>query len=804
MLAWLLKAIGISDEIVAHLNDVTLAVHHEKVLWVGLTLLVPIGYLIDRRQRHNLRNIPAALRLALTATRVAVLLLLVLVLSDPYLKIDHQSEKRPIVAFAFDHSQSMELPLGEFETEGELLGNAQAAGYPVVDGRLDPEIRKALNQVSRAKHAVHVVRHAAPALLEPLAKKYEVRFYSFAKELTPINVDPAHPELPEPFQDRPAGPATYLGDALAAIGEDAAGRQVAGIVLFTDGQATGGRSAVDAARAASGAGTPVFPVPVGSSKRVRDIAIVDVFTTGLVSVGDTVRVAATIESQGFDKETIQVELKDGDQVLDTKPLVLRSTEQQQVELTFQAAKPGAHYLTVSIKPHPAEPKCLHANNTDVAFVRVSAEKLRVLYVEGLPRWDFRFLKNAMLRDHGLGGLAGKEPDIVLEAELRRQSAEQQAQALPRTLKDLAEYHTVIVGDVSPRVLTPDFVRLLAEAVREKGLGLIVAAGPLHMPHHFDARLQDLLPVRLYPRAPGLEPQPGKPFQLELSPEGAVHEAMRFQDDPGRNRNTWSHFPAYHWCAAAERPAPAASVLVWNPGIQNNYGKLPLVAAQFAGKGKVLFVGTDSTWQWRQTAGDRFFYKFWGQSIRFVARRDQAGAKKTWIEVRPVRVQPGEDAHIELMALGPDGTPRGEPALPVRVSGAGWATAAETVSLAADPNVKGRYTGKYSPKSAGEYRVAFDPGAGEPPVEAKIRVLPATEELRHPNVNRPALELVAAASGGKLVELTELASVVDKLKGDPKLIPFHREATLWDNWLTLVILALIYCVDVGIRRLAGLS
>jgi hypothetical protein len=804
MFAWLLKAIGIRDDILAHLSEVTLAVHHEKVLWVGLLLLVPISYLIYRRQQQNLRTVPPALRLALTATRVVVLLMLVLVLSDPYLKINHQSEKRPIVAFAFDHSQSMELPLGEFETEGELLSNAQAAGYPVVDGRLDPEIRKAMNQVSRARHAVNVVRHAAPALLEPLTKKYEVRFYSFARDLTPIAVDPAHPELPEPFQDRPAGPATYLGDALAAIADDAAGRQMAGIVLFTDGQATGGRSAVDAARAVGATGTPVFSVPVGSSKRVRDIAIVDVFTTGLVSVGDTVRVAATIESQGFDKETIQVELKHGDQVLDTKPLVLRSTEQQQVELTFQAAKPGAHYLTVYIKPHPAEPKYLHANNTDVAFVRVSDEKLRVLYVEGLPRWDFRFLKNAMLRDHGLGGLAGKEPDIVLEAELRRQSAAQQAEALPRTLKDLAEYHTIILGDASPRVLTPEFLQLLAEAVRDKGLGLIVAAGPLHMPHAFDARLQDLLPVRLYPRAPGLEPQPGKPFQLELSPEGTVHEAMRFHDDPGRNRNTWSHFPPYYWCAAAERPAPAASVLVWNPGIQNNYGKLPLVAAHFAGRGKVLFVGTDSTWQWRQTVGDRFFYKFWGQSIRFVARRDEAGMKKSRIEVRPVRVQPEEDAHIELLAVTADGTPRSEPSLPVRVAGSGMTAVAETVMLAADPHVKGRYTGKYSPKSAGEYRVTYDPGAGQAPVEARIRVLPAAEELRHPNVNRPALELVAAASGGRLVELPELASIVDKLKGDPKLIPFHREATLWDNWLTLIILALIYSVDVGLRRLAGLS
>jgi hypothetical protein len=802
-MGWLLKTLGLSDDMIAHLHEVKLAVHHEKIFWAGLALLVPISYFIYRRQQHNLRNVPTALRLALTTTRIAVLFLLVLVLADPYAKIDHDSEKKPIVALLFDHSQSMELPVEEFETEAELVRNAQAAGYQVIDGKVDPEVRKAQHQVSRAKHAQNVVQHAAQTFLEPLAKKFDVQFYSFARDLTPLGVDPAQPHLPEPFKDKSGGTSTQIGDVIGQILSDAGGRQVAGMVVFSDGQNTGGRSPVDAARVASAAGTPVFAVPCGSSKRLRDIAIVDVFTTGLVSVGDTVRVAVTVESQGFDKETVNVELKDGDKVLDSKPLVLRSTEQQHVELTFEAKKPGAHYLTVFIKPHPGEPKFLHGNNTDIAFVRVSEEKLRVLYVEGLPRWDFRFLKNAMKRDRGLGGVRKSgEPDMVLEAEWRRLKPEQQAEELPRTLKELAEYHTVILGDVSPKILTPAFLKLLDEAVREKGVGLIVEAGPQHMPHGYGKQLTDLLPVRLL-NAPGLVPHPGKPFQLEQTPEGSVHEAMRFFDDPGRNQNAWTHMPPYYWCVAAERPAPAASVLITNPSIQGNYGKLPLVASHYAGQGKVMLVGTDETFRWRQNVGDRFFYKFWGQSIRFVARRGQAAPKKSWIEVRPIRAQPGEDAQIELMAFGADGAPRTDSRLPVRISG-GAANVLETVNLTADQAVKGRYTGKYTPKNTGEYRVAFDPGSGAVPAEARIRVLAAAEELRQPNVNRPALELLANASRGRLVELPDLATIPDQIQGQAKLISYHREATLWDNWLTLVVLSVIYSIDVGLRRLAGLS
>src|SRR5262249_47040882 len=158
-----------------------------------------------RRQQHNLRNVPTALRLALTLTRIAVLLLLVLVLADPYAKIDHDSAKKPIVVLLFDHSQSMELPVDEFETEAELVRNAQAAGYPVPDSKVDPKIGKAPRQVSRAKHAQTVVQHSAKAFLEPLANKYDLQFYSFARELTPLGIDPTQPRLPEPFKDKPGG-----------------------------------------------------------------------------------------------------------------------------------------------------------------------------------------------------------------------------------------------------------------------------------------------------------------------------------------------------------------------------------------------------------------------------------------------------------------------------------------------------------------------------------------------------------------------------------------------------------------------
>ena len=796
MTSWLLRQLNITDEFVSHLGEAHLAFQHPILLIAGLCLLVPAAVFIFLRQKWNLPSAPPLLRGVLTATRVLILLLLVLILGSPYLKIDHTSEKKPILAILLDHSQSMQLPAGPFESESEYTRIAAAAGYRS-GSEAEGATRRALNRISRAKLAHSVLQTAQP-LLEKLSQKYEIQFWSFARDMTQLGVNPAGPTLPEP--PNPGGPQTQAGDAINRILEDAGGRQVAGIVLFSDGQNTAGRSPVEAARACAVAGTPVFTVPVGSSQRLQDIAIVDLFTTPLVSVNDVARVAVTLESHGFDKRTVQVQLKDGDTLLDSKPVVLSGSEQQQIELSFKATQPGARYLTVHVPPQPEEAEHLRPNNSDTAFIRVSEEKLKVLYVEGLPRWDFRFLKNAMRRDNGLRGRTAKEVDIRLEAEWRRLPAAEQAKALPRTLDQLAEYQVVVIGDVSPKMVDDKFLELLDKAVRERGVGLIVEAGPLSMPHRYGDRLHNLLPVRLREGVPGQYPRGIPSFRLELTPEGSLHEAMRFYEEPDRNQNAWANMPPYYWCAAAERPAPGATVLVWNP-IAGAYGKLPLIAYHQAGKGRVMFVGSDSTWLWRRNVGDRFFYKFWGQALRFLAHRDNKTEKKSWIEVRPVRAQPHEPAQIELMAFTSDGSPRTEQTQSVQIQGGGSAT---TVELTADPAVKGRYVGKFTPGSAGEYRVAFNPAGASDPVEARLRVTVAPEELRQPNVNRPALEQWATTSGGQMVELPDLAGIAEHLQGEPKSIGFHRETSVWDNWLTLAILIFLYSLDVGLRRLVGLS
>ena len=160
-------------------------------------------------------------------------------------------------------------------------------------------------------------------------------------------------------------------------------------------------------------------------------------------------------------------------------------------------------------------------------------------------------------------------------------------------------------------------------------------------------------MRVQKSVPGRYPRGIASFGLELAPEGSLNEAMRFYDEPGRNQSAWANLPRYYWTAAVEKPAPGATTLVYNP-IATAFGKMPLIAHHYAGQGRVLFVGTDETFRWRQNVGERFFARFWGQAVRFVARRDEAGSRKSRLEVRPYRTPPGEPVEVELMAFKPDG------------------------------------------------------------------------------------------------------------------------------------------------------
>ncbi len=169
--------------------------------------------------------------------------MLVVVLAGPYLRIDYAIEKRPVVALVFDRSESMQLPAGPFPAsdEADALARAAFAQQPLGTKEAaskKAEQRTAVERMTRARLAQAVVNARRKEFLEPISRRLEVRAYSFARQPAALAVQSVGLELAAPATSDAS--ATHLGDAIGKVLDDAAGRTVAGILVFSDGQNTGG------------------------------------------------------------------------------------------------------------------------------------------------------------------------------------------------------------------------------------------------------------------------------------------------------------------------------------------------------------------------------------------------------------------------------------------------------------------------------------------------------------------------------------------------------------------------------------
>ncbi len=533
-----------------------------------------------------------------------------------------------------------------------------------------------------------------------------------------------------------------------------------------------------------------------------------------MSKDDTVSVAVTVSSQGFDGQSAVVEFHDGDgPAVSSQNVPLTSAKRQTVLFTYEAKTPGTRQLRATVLPLPDE--AVASNNSATATLRVGGEPAKLLYLEGIARWDFRFLDHALRRDKGM------TPTFVMESQLEADGVSPaempKAAGLPTDREKWADYHVVMLGDISPTLLPEVEQKALVEAVQDDGLGLIVQCGSRHMPWDFvGGPLAAILPMTFFagpPRQAGGTSPPGDansastlhgwqapafaPFRMIVTPTGATHPAFANSGDATQDRGVWSQMPEFFWAAVGNKLKPGATRLA-DIEMTGGKDKFPILAEQVVGRGRVLVVGCDETFRWRRNVGDRIFYRFWGQALRHVARKPALGGQESWLEVQPERVEPGAAVTIDLYAVDESNKPIAAEVISVAVKGK---EVNEKVELQPVGD-EGHFRGSWTPDQLGTFNVDYVAGPNAT-LSATIEVANSGRELAHPDVDREMLSTLAEISGGAMIELPQLVDLPRRLAGDV----IHQQRTydndLWDNWLTLLLLAGLYCTDVGIRRVLGL-
>ena len=760
--------------------------------WIVVLVILPLTALVAWIG-YAKEPLKARARGTLVVLRFLALLLLLGVLFRPVFVKRREEVKPAEVLLLVDDSASMQR-------------KDAYAGDERVRGALQARTGRAPGDQSRSE----LVRAALDqALLPHLAKGgYVARLSRFAENLEP---------LPSTASLSARGHATHVGDALQQALATTRGRHVTDVVILSDGRSNGGLAPQEAARAAAAAGIPVHTVVVGDTRPEKNVVVELAEAPSSVLEGDEIEVSVRVLARGVSgasrANVILEEVGRGD---DARPVAEEETTLGEAgEKVVLLAPPSVEGTRVTerrfrVRVPPIDGETLKDDNAVEFTVHVTPEKIRVLYVDAYPRWEYRYLKNLLLRaDSNLElqcYLLSATPDFLQESTKGLPALS----AVPTARKDLLEHYDVIIlGDVNPYAISPDpsrceeFMASLREFV-ERGGGLILQAGEYDNPRAYAGTpLEELLPVVLDPTGTLVfQGDSTREFRPRLEDPAHPHEVVRLVPDPKANRALWEDaggLRGFYWYAPVVRAKPGASVLLRHPDDGNAQGRYPLLVTGYYPSGRTLFLAVDATWMWRYRYGDRYHERFWRNAIRWVALgRLKSGDRRVQLDAQRARYNLDERVTLEARVLDEDFRPSEKPELDVRTGDAEGRT--HDLKLELVPERPGLYRGSFEVERTGLY-TAWVETNGQRVAATEFEVVLPSRENQDPAPDPATLQAIASITGGRYVDLARLDELEREFPGkEEKREPISSELEdAWDNWGTLLVALALLATEWILRK-----
>ncbi len=693
--------------------------------------------------------------LLLLALRIGFLLLLGWCLLRPSTKVAEKSVLKPKVAVLVDDSASMQRSVKE--------------GVPT---------------------RWSVVKEVLGARWwKNLAGKADVEGYAFAGEVgtksTPADLEKLKPD----------GKSTRLHDALKTVIERYRGQPLAGIVLLSDGIDT---REPDETWAKEEWPYPIFAVrlepTVAAQEIPPDVRVTKVDTPRRVVVGWDSKLTAVVSGQGTKGATLTVQLLENGSVLQELPTQLPADGAAR-EVAFQLQHPavGSFTYTVHIPPLPGE--VITNDNSYAIAVQVVDTKNRLIYVEGTPRFESKFLTRALEANHSIA------PLVFLQGPNHQFLTVGQRGGMTTDLtpEQLTQVKIVIFGDLDAETLGEARANALVKFVEDGG-SLVLLGGPKAWGNAGFAAtaLTKLLPVH---RPAALPARQGR-FPVRLTAEGRAHPAFAAES------TAWETAPPVLSVFPGCELAPGAATLV-----ETTSGD-PVVVTERFGQGKVAALLTDSLWRWQLEPGKSESYaRFWNQMIE-------------WLKPAESELQPYEldlFADTDQLFLGDKIALRARLGGREEIRPAGLAVTCEihsasenrTLSFPMVEQPVTTATGKTYPGFGVEY-TAQSPGmhTAVATVEIDGKKVQSPEHsffvkaFTPENSPLPAqhhlLETLATASGGRYGEPADIEATLMKMDLTGKTEERSVYSTLWNSWLVLACLVALLTVEWAVRKARNLA
>jgi hypothetical protein len=727
--------------------------------WTGWTLGIALvalgvtaGYCFVACRRSGWRRSVVLLE----GLRLLIVALGLLLLNRPEWVEEFRPEKKPSVAVLWDASPSMETRDVVSESASQGAG---AAGRLTRSEAIAPGID--------------------PAAWRKLAGTMDVFIESFS--------------APAP------GRGSDLHQPLAGAVERF--ENLRGIVMLSDGDWNEGEAPVRAAAGLRLKGVPVYVVPAGSSNRLPDIELLSLDAPTFGVSGKSVRIPFTIDSSMPRDYTATIKLRTsgaaGDEV--TKELRIPAMRRTSDWLIWKPTAAGEYTVTLDVPAHADE--VITENNRLDATIAIREEKLRVLVVESYPRWEYRFLRNALSRDPGVEvscllfhpGLSkpgGGNKDYIKE--------------FPQGLDELSKFDVVFLGDVGAEEgqLTHEQCRLLKGLVEHQASGLVFMPGMQGRQFSLlETALEDLYPVVLdavQPSGWGSR----TPSHFELTELGRRSLLTKLADVQEENFEVWESLPGFQWYAPVLRAKAGAEVLCVHKDMTNEYGRLPLLVTRTFGSGKVLFMGTDGAWRWRKGVEDKYHYRFWGQVVRWMAyQRNMAKGESMRLYYTPDQPQMRQTLALHANVMETSGEPLHQGDVSARITAPSGKS--ELVRMTSAGEEWGTFSGRFESSEPGKHEVVLYCKQTNATLETSFYVQGIAAERPGRPARPEVLHEIARVTGGKAVAIDKLDEVVRSLAALPEPAPAVRRVPLWSHPLPAGIIVLLMGVFWVGRKIIGL-
>lgn len=644
-------------------------------------------------------------------------------------------------------------------------------------------------------------------LLDELSDSFQIRIFRFDKETQRIaGIDGLIG----------GGTSSSIDQALNYVSDQLNGLPLGALVLVSDGADNSEIDPVITAQEFGARQIPIFTIGVGKEDIPQDIGIVDVSAAKTVLEGSVFSVQVSVNHQGYEGQQVELTIMDGDTLVVSDTVTMGAegvTRRYDLELTPQRPELIVYDLQVELQSG----EIIEENNT-YSFLVDNTEKpaLDILYIEGHPRNEYKFIRRAVAGDTSLRLATYLQTGPEKYYRQGIESATELSAGFPTDKESLYRYETIILGDIDKNFFSSEQLQLIEDFVAERGGGLLMS-GMIDQ-EFIGTPIADILPVTLVEEnflpnhlRGGIRrgPHPtGELYFPRVTNNGEFSPLLRLAGEDAENRTLWQQLPELQGVFVTGRVKPGATVLIEHPLLQYQSQALPIIVSQRYGSGRSMSITTASTWRWQMMlpSADQSHETLWRQLLRWLA---VSAPQRITIEFDREFYNVGDQVNVTATILNDEYEPDNDATL--------WMQTSDPLDQISDVPMEwdieddGVYRANFTVEAEGVYSMlvdvasaAADARADSSEKRAAFVVTPSLREYTNAELDSGLLARIADASGGSYFNLSEADSIAGSIEFTPNAYSREVQIDLWDQPWLLALLILLLCVDWIARRIKGLS